>query len=172
MCIIILEVLANRGKQEKEKPQGIKRKKPKSQYLRSIQLTIQKIENLIREFNKNGQLGHIPPFATPWTIQSMEFSRKEYWSGQPVPSPGDLPNPGIEHKSPTLQANSLPTEPPGKPKNTGMCSLSLLQGIFLTQESNWGLLYCRWILYWLSYQASPKFNKRVQQKWLDISSMF
>ena len=50
------------------------------------------------------------------------------------------------------QADSLPTEPPGKPKNTGMCSLSLLQGIFPTQESNWGLLYCRWILYQLSYQ--------------------
>ena len=91
MCIIILEVLANRRKQEKEELQGIKRKKLKSQYLQSIQLTIEKIENLIREFNKNGQLSHIPPFATPWTIQSTEFSRKEYWSGQPVPSPGDLP---------------------------------------------------------------------------------
>ena len=41
-------------------------------------------------------------FVTPWTIQSMKFSRPEYWSGQPFPSPGDLPNPGIEPRSPTL----------------------------------------------------------------------
>ena len=55
-------------------------------------------------------------FATPWTIQSMEFSRPEYWNGWPFPSPGDLPNPGIEPRSPTSQADSLPAEPPKKPK--------------------------------------------------------
>ena len=54
-----------------------------------------------------------------------------------------------------LQADSLPAEPEGKPKNTGVGSLSLLQGIFLTQELNQGLLHCRWILYHLSYQRSP-----------------
>ena len=70
------------------------------------------------------------------------------------PSPGDLPNPGIEPRSPTLQADSLPAEPQGKPKNTGVGSLSLLQQIFPTQESNWGLLHCRQILYQLSYQGS------------------
>ena len=80
----------------------------------------------------------------------MEFSRPEYWSGQPFPSPGDLPNPGIETRSPALQAESLPAEPQGKPKNTGVGSLSLLQGIFPTQEKNQGLLYCRRILYQLS----------------------
>ena len=52
--------------------------------------------------------------------QSMEFSRPEYWSGKPFPSPGDLPDPGIEPRSPTWQANSLPAEPQGKPKNTGV----------------------------------------------------
>ena len=62
-------------------------------------------------------------------------------------SPRDLPNPGIKPRSPTLQADSLPAEPPGKPKNTGVGSLSLLQGIFLTQELNWGLIYCRRSLY-------------------------
>ena len=71
------------------------------------------------------------------------------------PSPGDLPNPGIEPRSPALQADSLPAEPQGKPKNTGAGSLSLLQRIFLTQELNWGLLHCRWILYQLSYEGSP-----------------
>ena len=45
----------------------------------------------------------------------MEFSRPEYWSGQLFPSPGDLPNPGIELRSPALQADSLPTELSGKP---------------------------------------------------------
>ena len=58
----------------------------------------------------------------------MGFSRQEYWSGLPFPSPGDLPNPGIEPKSPTLQVDSLLSEPPGKLINTGVGSLSLLQG--------------------------------------------
>ena len=49
---------------------------------------------------------------------SMGFSRQEYWSGLPFPSPGDLPNPGSEPRSPTLQADSLPAEPPGKPTST------------------------------------------------------
>ena len=52
--------------------------------------------------------------ARPATL-SMELSRQEYWSGLPCPPPGDLPNPVIEPRSPTLQVNSLPSEPPGKP---------------------------------------------------------
>ena len=59
-------------------------------------------------------------FETQWTVAyqaspSMEFSRQEYWNGLPFPSPGDLPNPGIEPRSPTLQADTLPSESPGKP---------------------------------------------------------
>ena len=100
-------------------------------------------------------LSHVRLFVIPWIIQSVEFSRPEYWSGEPFLSPKDLPNPGIQPRSPTLKADSLPAEPPGKPKNTGVGSLSLLQLIFPTQESNWGLLNCRWILYQLSYQGSP-----------------
>ena len=65
-------------------------------------------------------LSRVQLFATPWTVahqapQSMEFSRQEYWSGLPFPSPEDLPNPGIELGSPTLQADALTYEPPGKP---------------------------------------------------------
>ena len=71
-------------------------------------------------------------FETPWTIKSMEFSRPEYRSGWPFPSPGNLPNPGIEPRSPALRVDSLAAEPQGKPKNTGVGSLSLLQKIFLT----------------------------------------
>ena len=57
-------------------------------------------------------------FATPWTIArqaplSMKFSWEEYWSGLPFPSPGDLPDPGTEPRSPVLQADALPSEPPG-----------------------------------------------------------
>ena len=63
-------------------------------------------------------LSHVRLFATPWTVAyqaplSMGFSRQGYQSGLPFPSPGDLPNPGIEPASPTLQADTLPSEPPG-----------------------------------------------------------
>ena len=85
-------------------------------------------------------------FKTTWTIQSMEFSKPEYWSGYPFPSPGDLPNPGNEPRSPSLHEDSLPAKPQGQPKNTGVGSLFLLQPIFLTQESNQGLLHCRRIM--------------------------
>ena len=68
---------------------------------------------------------------------------------------GIFPTQGYEHRSSTLQADSLPSEPPGKPENTGVGSLSLLQGIFPTQGLNWGLLHCRRILYQLSCQGSP-----------------
>ena len=59
--------------------------------------------------------------AIPWSVAhqaplSMEFSRQEYQSGFPFPSPGDLPNPGTEPRFPAFQADSLPSEPPGKPK--------------------------------------------------------
>ena len=59
-------------------------------------------------------------FVTPWTVarqaplSCLEFSRQEYWSGLPFPSPGDLPDPGIEPRFPAVQADSLPSEPPGK----------------------------------------------------------
>ena len=86
---------------------------------------------------------------SPWTSpgQNIGVSSLSLFSG-------DLPNPGIEPRSPALQADSLPAEPQGKPKNAGMGSLSLLQQTFLTQESNWSLLHCRWILYQLSYWGS------------------
>ena len=71
------------------------------------------------------------------------------------PSPGDLTNPGIKPRSPPFQVGSLPAEPPGKPKNTGVGSSSLLQQIFQTKESNHGLLHCRWILYsWATWDCA------------------
>ena len=68
-------------------------------------------------------LSRVRLFATPRTVAHqaplyMGFSRQEYWRGLPFPSPGDLPDPGIEPQSPSLQADSLPSEPPGKPSGT------------------------------------------------------
>ena len=68
-------------------------------------------------------LSSVRLFVTPWTAASQAslsvgFSNQEYWSRKPYPPPGDLPNPGIEPESPVspeLWADSLPTEPPGKP---------------------------------------------------------
>ena len=73
-------------------------------------------------------LSRVRLFATPWTVArqaplSMGFSRQEYWSGLPFPSPGDLPNPGIEPRSPALQADALSSEPPGKPPIILACKL-------------------------------------------------
>ena len=67
-------------------------------------------------------------FATLWTIvhqapQSMEFSRQEYWSGLPFPSPGDLSDPGIEPRSPALRADALTSEAPGKPSRNKLSSV-------------------------------------------------
>ena len=71
---------------------------------------------------------------------------------------GIFPNPGIKPRSPTLHVDSLPIEPQRKPKNAGVSSLSLLQWIFLTQESNkgQGFLHCRRILHQLSHKGSPR----------------
>ena len=74
-----------------------------------------------------------------------------------APLQGIFPAPGIKPRPPTLQADSLLSEPLRKPKNIGVGSLSPLQGIFLTQESNWGLVHCRQIFYQLGYQESPMF---------------
>jgi len=84
----------------------------------------------------------------------MGFPRQEYWSGLPYPPSQDLSNPGLETRSPKLQVDSLLSGPPRNPKKTGVDSLSLLQGIFPTQESNLGLLPSWQILYQLSYQGS------------------
>ena len=81
--------------------------------------------------------------ATPWTVArqaplSIGFSRQGYWNGNPFPSPGDLPSPGIEPGSPTLQADPVPSEPPGKPEGNFIsnqfaksCCFYLLSGVHL-----------------------------------------
>ena len=99
-------------------------------------------------------------FVTPWTVArpsllSMGILQARILEWVAMPSSRGLSNPGIEPRSPALQADSILSEPPGKPKNPGVGSHSLLQGIFPTQELNWGLLPCGGILYQLSYHGSP-----------------
>ena len=72
---------------------------------------------------KMKSLSRVRLFEIPWTVVyqaslSMGFSRQEYWSGLPFPSPEDLPVPGIKPRPPALQADALPSEPPGKPNST------------------------------------------------------
>ena len=130
---------------------------------------------------------HVRLFVTPWTVApqaplSMGFCRQEYWSGLPCPSPGDLPDAGIESLSlvsPALAGRFFTTSATRKwsdikvvsdslwphglytswnspGQNIGVGSLSLLQGIFPTQGSNPGLPHCRLILHQLSHEGSPR----------------
>ena len=75
-------------------------------------------------------LSRVRLFATPWTVAyqaapSMGFSRQEYLSGLPFPSPGDLPDPGIKPRSPAFQADALNSEPPGKSQNKAQGKTSI-----------------------------------------------
>ena len=83
----------------------------------------QKIKNKTTMYVCTYLLSCVRLLATPWIIAcqappSMRFSRQEYCPGQPFPSSGLLPNSGFESRSPALQADSLPSEPPGKPQTT------------------------------------------------------
>ena len=100
-------------------------------------------------------LNHVWFFVTPWTLQSMEFSRPEYWRilsllHEIFPTQGS--NPGLPHCRQILYQ--------GKPKNTGVGSLFHLQWIFSTQESNW---CCMRILYQLTYDGSPDSSYELAQ---------
>ena len=95
-----------------------------------------------------------------YTVRGIPQARIFQWVA--FPFLGDLPKPGNEPRSPALQADFLPAEPQGKPKNTGVGSLSLLQQILPTQESYQGRLHYRQILYKLSYQEyASKFGKLI-----------
>ena len=85
-------------------------------------------------------LSRVQLFATPWTVAyqappSMRFSRQEHWSGLPFPSPGDLPYPGIEPWSPTLQADTLTSQPPGKPNKVHLVKAMVFPVVMYGCES-------------------------------------
>ena len=114
-------------------------------------------------------LSHVQLFATPWTVAyqappSIEFSRQENWSGLPFPSPGDLPNPGIELKSPILQADALPSEPPGKLSCSVLSKSLWPHGLYPPGSSVHAILQAR-ILEWLpcplpGYLPNPGIEPR------------
>ena len=96
----------------------------------------------MKVYMKMKSLSRVQLFAAPWTVAyqapaSMGFSRQEYWSGLPFPSPGDVPNLGIEPRSPAFQADALTSEPPGKPK----IRLVVMKEIF----TYWGCLASTWL---------------------------
>ena len=103
-------------------------------------------------------------YSSPLTMR-RQWSKKRYPSQLPCPTPGGLPNPGIEPRSPSFQTDYLSSESPRETKSTGI--LSLLQGNFLTQESNWALLHCRQILYRLRNQGSSLVCQQIwkTQQW-------
>ena len=101
-----------------------------------------------------------PTLCDPWTVAhqvplSAEILQAKAMDWVAMPSSRASSQPRDLTQVSHIAGNSLPSEPQGKPKNTGVSNLSLLQGIFTTQESNQSLLHCRWILYQLRYQGSP-----------------
>ena len=96
-----------------------------------------------------------PMDCSPWNSPSQNTGMGSF------PSPWNLPNSGINAWSPALQVDSLPAEPEGKPKNTGVGGPSIHHWIFPTQESNWGLLHCRRFLYQLSYWGIKYYNSDI-----------
>ena len=111
-------------------------------------------------------LSRVQQFAIPWTIArqaslSMGMLQARILQWVAMSSSRGSSTPGIEPRSPAFQVDSLSSEPPGKPKNTRVGCHFLLQGIFLTQGSNPGLPHCRWILYRLSHQGSPRILESV-----------
>ena len=95
----------------------------------------------------------IPWTEEPGRLQSMGFSRQEYWSGLPFPSPGDLPNPGIEPGSPALQADSFTTEPLGKPLKWSESHSVVSDSLWSHGHTIHGILQAR-ILEWLAFPFS------------------
>ena len=109
--------------------------------------------------------GNIQVRILEWKGSSQPRDGTQGWNPGMEPRDGTQGwNPGMEPRSSASQEDSLPTESQGKPKNTEVGSLSLLQRISLTQESNWGPLHCRQILYQLSYEGSPLYLHRHAKK--------
>ena len=100
-------------------------------------------------------------FVTPWTVAyqappSMGFSRQEYWSGLPLPSPGDLPDPGIEPGSPSLQADALPYELPGKPGNEWSNAICSNMDGLRNYYTKWSKSYGKRQISWYHLPVEPK----------------
>ena len=109
------------------------------------------LTSFMAEKVKVKSLSHVRLFATLWIVAhkappSMGFSKQEYWSGLPHPSPGDLSNPGIEPRSPSLQADALTSEPPGRPTPLGHHKASSWAPYAIQQLSTSWLFYTWWCI--------------------------
>ena len=133
-------------------------------------------------------LSRVRLFVNPWTVAyqvppSVGFSRQEYWRGLPFPSP-DLPNPGIEPRSPALYADALPSEPPGKFLfDKYFCCMTRINAAFQPKiELSWSVLLsfghlcvlsrfsCVWLfttLWTVAHQASLSVGFFRQENWID-----
>ena len=116
----------------------------------------------VKEENKNLKI-HVWLFVTPWTCQvplSMGLSRQEYWSGLPFPSPGDLPGPGMELRSPKLQADSLPSVPPQKPQIISSdFKIYSYSTLYLKDQKNYKeILNCFQLSSWHNTEAMSIFS--------------
>ena len=139
-------------------------------------------------------------FATPWTVAyqaplSMEFSSQDYWSGLPFPSPGDLPNPGIEPRSPALQTGALPSEPRNNktiswfatpwtvayqaPPSMGLSRQEYWSGLPFpspmheSEKWKWSRFSRVWLLatpWTAAYQAPPSMGLSRQEYWSGVPS--
>ena len=113
-----------------------------------------------------------PSFMNPWTVTyqaplSMEFFSQECWSGLPFPSPGDLPDPGIEPGSPSLRADTLPSKPPGKPPHLHI-SLGILQIQHNVAEKNsWTYYIIEFPNSWDAKENGLIFSKSWRQRTLE-----
>ena len=127
-------------------------------------LTVLQMCNINSQRSEEKSLSRVQLFETPWTVAyqappSMEFSRQEYWSGLPFSSPGDLSDPRFEPGSPSLQADSLPSEPPGNTQplreGCGKCSDSC------KELTHWKRLWC-----WEGLGAGEEGDDRGWDGWM------
>ena len=114
-------------------------------------------------------LSRVRLFAIPGPLQSMEFFRPDTGVGSCSLFQG-ISQPRDQTQVSCIAGRFLPAVPPGKPKNTGVDSLSLLQQVFPTQEPNRGLLHCRQILYQLCHQGSPRILEWIAYSFSSTSS--
>ena len=113
-------------------------------------------QNMIREVKATQSC---PTLWDPWTIHSPWNSPSQNTGGSTFPISRRSSQPRDRTQVSCTAGGLFPSEPQGKPKNTGVGSLSLHQKIFPTQESNWSPLYCRQILYQLSYEGSHNMER-------------
>ena len=121
------------------------------------------------ENRKGESLSRVRFFETPWTEAhqappSMGFSRQEHWSGLPFPSPGDLPDPGIEPRSPTLQADSLPSEPAWK-----LCRKNSREPCWVTCKSEYSWVLLKTLLWENHQRLGEDSSKRIKDESCQIS---